>query len=330
MSAATAVAQPHGGRCAWSSTALLAALPRAPAVPARHDRLRWQASRHGTPWLFTDELEFTQLARSVAETGELARRGEPLAGQFSLYPYLTAPAWWIDDTKTALRGREADRRARDERSRSSLPTGSRGFVVSRPAALFAALGATSIPAFVYTSLLVEEPLAYSVGDALRSTSLRAGTCAPRSARTSRSPSPPQRSRRCSATSWSSSPRSSPASRSSSAGSTRALVRCGMSWHPRDLRRRSRRALAVVLVLAEQRCRALGRVATTSTRDFPERLLEYGVWAAGAFTIGIAVLPVVAALAFLVPGTAGAARPRRRRRSACCWARDHRLRRATPR
>ena len=34
--------------------------------------------------------------------------------------------------------------------------------------------------------------------------------------------------------------------------------------------------------------------------FPERLLEYGVWAAGAFTIGIAVLPVVAALVFLVP------------------------------
>ena len=39
---------------------------------------------------------------------------------------------------------------------------------------------------------------------------------------------------------------------------------------------------------------------TVTRVFPERLAEYGFWAAGAFTIGIGVLPVVAALAFLVP------------------------------
>jgi hypothetical protein len=33
----------------------------------------WQASRRPVPTIFTDELELTQLARSIAETGEPAR-----------------------------------------------------------------------------------------------------------------------------------------------------------------------------------------------------------------------------------------------------------------
>ena len=37
----------------------------------------WEAWRHGTPWLFGDELELTQLARSIADTGHPARRGDP-------------------------------------------------------------------------------------------------------------------------------------------------------------------------------------------------------------------------------------------------------------
>jgi len=31
--------------------------------------------RRVTPWLFTDELELTQLSRSIASTGRAARRG---------------------------------------------------------------------------------------------------------------------------------------------------------------------------------------------------------------------------------------------------------------
>jgi hypothetical protein len=37
----------------------------------------WQASRRPVPTIFTDELELTQLARAIADTGEPARRGEP-------------------------------------------------------------------------------------------------------------------------------------------------------------------------------------------------------------------------------------------------------------
>ena len=60
----------------------------------------WLAWSHGTPWLFTDELELTQISRAIAETGHPARRG--VGYQFtSLVPYFTAPAWLVHDTRTA-------------------------------------------------------------------------------------------------------------------------------------------------------------------------------------------------------------------------------------
>ena len=37
----------------------------------------WQSWHHSSPWLFTDELELSQLSRSIADTGHAARRGQP-------------------------------------------------------------------------------------------------------------------------------------------------------------------------------------------------------------------------------------------------------------
>ena len=53
-----------------------------------------------TPWIFTDELEWTQISRSIASTGHAARRGDPIYFK-SLYAYLIAPAWWIHSTSAA-------------------------------------------------------------------------------------------------------------------------------------------------------------------------------------------------------------------------------------
>src|SRR5207244_11321634 len=53
-----------------------------------------EAWLHGTPWLFTDELETAQLSRAIAATGHAARRGQPHPFG-SLYTYLIAPAWWL-------------------------------------------------------------------------------------------------------------------------------------------------------------------------------------------------------------------------------------------
>ena len=54
-----------------------------------------EAWQHGTPWLFGDELELTQLSRAIADTGHAARRGEPHSFN-TLWTYLMAPAWMID------------------------------------------------------------------------------------------------------------------------------------------------------------------------------------------------------------------------------------------
>jgi len=59
-----------------------------------------EAWLHGTPWLFTDELEMTQLSRSIAATGHAARRGEPHSFG-TLYTFLLAPAWWIHGAESA-------------------------------------------------------------------------------------------------------------------------------------------------------------------------------------------------------------------------------------
>ncbi|TML65527.1 MAG: hypothetical protein E6G14_16290 [Actinobacteria bacterium] len=61
----------------------------------------WQAWRRETPAIFTDELELTQISRAIAHTGHPARRGVPYHFT-SLYPYFTAPAWWLHATQEAF------------------------------------------------------------------------------------------------------------------------------------------------------------------------------------------------------------------------------------
>jgi hypothetical protein len=297
MSAETAISRPQDGRVLLVLDRLLTALPLVLPYLVLTIVYGWQASRHGTPWIFTDELEFAQLSRSVAETGELSRRGVPLAGQFSLYPYLIAPAWFLDDTKS---GYEAVKLIGVlGMTLAFFPAyGIARFVVSRPAAIFAALGATMIPAYAYTSLLVEEPLAYPWGVLCLYLATRWYVA-------------PTRRTFAAAVATAA---VAPLFRDELVVAPLILlgVAVVLAWqHPRARAIRQGwhpavyvllvGALAVVVFFAEQAVTARSVEWRTVTREFPERLLEYGVWAAGAFTIGIAVLPVVAALLFLVPG-----------------------------
>jgi hypothetical protein len=117
-----------------------------------------EAWKRATPWLFTDELELTQLSRSIAATGHAARRGEPHSFR-SLYTILIAPVWLIHDVAAAYAGIKY----LDVLVMTSVvfPTYFLArLVVSRPWALFAAAGAGVIPALAYSSWIVEEPLAY--------------------------------------------------------------------------------------------------------------------------------------------------------------------------
>ena len=113
----------------------------------------WEAWGHGTPWLFGDELELTQLSRAIAATGHAARRGEPHSYD-TLWTYVMAPAWRIHNVHTAyatvkylavlimmLTAFPAYALARQ--------------VVGRTPALFVAAASCVIPAMAYSSMLVE-------------------------------------------------------------------------------------------------------------------------------------------------------------------------------
>ena len=142
---------------AWPDR-VLAALPLAIVFIWLFFLYTWESWGHVTPWLFTDELQNAQLSRAIAATGHAARRGEPYGFQ-SLYNYVIAPAWWIHSTHTAYSLVKII---------GALVMTSTVFpayflarmVVAPRYALFAAAASAAIPAFVYTSLLVEEPAAY--------------------------------------------------------------------------------------------------------------------------------------------------------------------------
>lgn len=117
-----------------------------------------EAWKRSTPWLFTDELEFTQLSRSIAATGHAARRGDPHSIK-SLYTVVTAPFWLIDDVAAAF----AAIKYFDVLVMTSVlfPTYFLArLVVRKPAALLAAAAAAAIPSLAYSSWIVEETIAY--------------------------------------------------------------------------------------------------------------------------------------------------------------------------
>ena len=117
-----------------------------------------EAWNRATPWLFTDELELTQLSRSIASTGHAARRGAPHSFD-SLYTYLTAPVWLIHDVSAAYSGVKY----LDVFVMASVvfPTYFLArLVVGRNLSLFAAAAAAAVPALAYSSYVAEETLAY--------------------------------------------------------------------------------------------------------------------------------------------------------------------------
>ena len=249
---------------------------------------------HLTPWLFTDELEMTQLARSIAETGVAARRGEPHFFT-TLFTYVLAPAWWIDDTETAYAAAKFI---------AVLTMTSVVFpaywlarlLVSPLLALFAATGAASIPAFLYSSMFVEEGLAYPYATLCLFLIVK-GLATRREA-------------------W--------LGAALFTSLLAPLVRAELAvlpavylmavlflvWTSAEARRRraswSRWDWAGAATLFVGALIVLNSVIThqsiswyAATTYYKGRMLDNGLWAAGALVIGLGVLPVVAGLAALV-------------------------------
>ena len=156
----SAVATPRGELRSISLTdRVLAAAPLASIYLWLSGIYMVEAWRRATPWLFGDELEFTQLSRSIAATGHPAERGQA-HGADSIYTYLIAPLWRIHDVAAAYSAvKYVDVLVM---AAVIFPTYLLArLVVGKTAALFAAAGAGAIPAMAYSSYIVEEPLAYT-------------------------------------------------------------------------------------------------------------------------------------------------------------------------
>jgi hypothetical protein len=258
----------------------------------------WEAWGNLAPWLYADEFERAQLSRAVAMTGHEAQRTVPHAFD-TLYVYLIAPAWWIHDTTRAYGVVKAIGVA--TMTSVLFPTYLLArMLVSKPWALFAAAGAAMIPALAYSQMLLLEPLAYPwVALCFYLLAKALVTRRPR---------------------W-------------IAGAAAACLLAPLVRNQLGVVVAAAVVAAIVFWFAGQGGRALRRNWTTwdwigffvlavcavtvvnafaahhsgawhIATDLKGRMLKYGLWAGGALTIGLGVLPTIAGLSAL-------ATPRRR-------------------
>jgi hypothetical protein len=263
----------------------------------------WQASRRPVPTIFTDELELTQLARAIAETGEPARRGEPY-GLASLVAYVLAPAWWLGSASASWAAAKLILVL--AMTATVFPAfGLARMVVPKWYALATAGAAVAAPALAYSPFLVEEPLAYPLSTLALWLIARA----------------------LQRPSW---------GRIAVAGATcvvATMTRTQLSilfvvlvfgllwlaWESAPSRRWRAAwdrwdwagAVALLIGVALAFSAALGHASTAwreTTFIYKDRILEHATWAVGALAIGVGVLP-------LLIGVAALARPKSEERDS---------------
>jgi len=254
----------------------------------------WQASRRPVPTIFTDELELTQLARAIAETGEPARRGVPYEGVASLVAYVLAPVWWLSSATASWAAAKLILVL--AMTATVFPAyGLARMVVPKWYALAAAGASVAVPALAYSPFLVEEPLAYPVS------TLGLWLIA-------RSLELPSRGRLAAAVGI-----------CVIAVLTRtqlailfAVLVLGLGWNAwqSELARRWRTqwtrwdwvgAVTLALGVAFVLMAAMGHASTAwrnTMLEFKYRIFEHASWAFGALAIGVGVLPVLLGVAAL--------------------------------
>jgi hypothetical protein len=262
----------------------------------------WQASRRPVPTIFTDELELTQLARAIAETGEPARRGVPYEGFASLVAYALAPVWWLGSSTASWAAAKLILVL--AMTATVFPAyGLARMVVPKWYALAAAGASVAVPALAYSPFLVEEPLAYPVS------TLGLWLIA-------RSLERPSKGRFAAAFGM-----------CAIAVLTRTqlailfvVLALGLGWlaWQSDVARRWRAqwttwdwvgAVTIALGIAFAFMAAIGHASEAwrnTMLEFKYRIFEHASWALGALAIGVGVLPVIL-------GVGGLARPGSERR-----------------
>ncbi|HVN62653.1 MAG TPA: hypothetical protein VMT59_15480 [Gaiellaceae bacterium] len=252
----------------------------------------WESWGHVTPWLFSDEIKLAEIARTIAATGHPGTHQPALFN--TLYAYVLAPAWLIRDEHTAYA--VAKYIGAITMASVFFPAyGIARLVSSRWHALFAATAAAAIPALVYSPMFLLEPLAYPFATLVLYLGMKALL--------TRRPG------------W--------IAAAVVASFVAPLIRTQLAVLPAIL------ALSAVLRLwVSGRARAWRSTwskgdwvgfftllagtffvvsAWVSYRSqswrvatyFSGRMFDYGLWAAGALTIGLGVLPVVIGLGALI-------------------------------
>lgn len=253
----------------------------------------WQAWLVSTPYIFVDELRYTQIARSIAEGGEVVRRGYPV-GLDTLAEVFTAPAWLLSDVHAAYD--VAKYIGVLAMTATVFPAyGLARMLVSQRWALFAAAASVAVPALTYSSLLLEEPFAYPVATLAFYLMVRAvarrevgafGAAAAVSVvapfvRGELALLPAIFLFTVAVVAW-----------RSERG--RAWRRGWTGWD-----KAGAIVLAVGVVVAVNSLFADKSFTwERATGDYKGRMIEYGLWAGGALTIGIGIVPVIVGLAML--------------------------------
>ena len=113
------------------------------------------------PFIFVDELIYSELARSLADGGGYAVRGEPTSGYSLLYPLLVAPAYALEDLVTAHGAAQSLNAV--VMSLAALPAYALARrVAGSGLALLVAAGAVAVPSMAYTGTITTESLFYPV------------------------------------------------------------------------------------------------------------------------------------------------------------------------
>ena len=303
MTSSTAEAQRPAVPSPWSGR-LVAALPLLTVFAWLALVYAWEAWLVTTPVIFTDELLYAKIAQSVADTGHAALRGEPHSLE-SLAVAARAPAWLIRDAESAyfaskLVGVVA-------MTAAAFPAYALArLVADRRAALFAAAGTIAVPALSYSALVLEEPVAYPVATAAFLLAVLALA----------RPSPRTIGAAAAVALV------SPLVRGELIVVPVALGVAGavFAWrggHPERVRSHLRgwdrlAPPVAAVVAAVVAAKILDRSAEWRMAvDHPRLMLDQAFDAAGALTIGLGVLPVVAAVASLVRPAGAPRTPERR-------------------
>lgn len=113
-----------------------------------------------TPNYFPDEYLYSELGRSLVESGRPLVRGIELGSPALLQPLVTSPAWLVDDVAVSYRLIQA--LGALAMSLAAVPAYllARRVGIGKPLALGVAVFAVAIPDLLFASWLVAEPFAY--------------------------------------------------------------------------------------------------------------------------------------------------------------------------